>query len=412
MYIEHKKLLEYIENGDEKIKNYFDTFGFVVVKNILNKKEFKKYLKEYDSQYNQRTDNPSILTMLVNRFGFTGPVKYGFRKILKRLFGDSGMTFLPCFLEESKLFTELFLSPKMKNLFKYFCGENWLYLGSDGSRFITTSFPWHRDWFTKMPIMKCNFYFNPYPYLGGRFFLIPGSNQYSDNYSRLIQKSMSWPMQNKNPSGLSENNRLPPIKNPRDYFSIKNLFKKSEFNMDVPHVSIKLGKGDLLLFDHRALHCVETTFPKFQRRLLTFLVSKNAYDFDKKHYALEKNSKKDLMTDLVDLIVNERNHIGCKPWGDELLKTDFVNSNHYIDIKKSKKDGKYDIGSFKISGNTKPFVSKLDFNKYENIGSTYKSFFESKNKDMYEKNDKGSQKFSYQNVHLGINSQNIKDIES
>jgi len=412
MYIHYSELENYINANDDKVKNYFDTFGFVVIKGVLDRKQFKKYLREYDLQYKLRVGELSSWEMLLNRLGFSGEKKYGFRQVIKHFFGKRGMAFLPCFIEESKEFTDLFLSKKMQSIFKYFCGENWLYLGSDGSKFMTTSFPWHRDWFTKIPIMKCNFYFNPLPFFGGRFLLIPGSNISTDKYSRLIQKSMSWPMQNKNPSGLSENNRFPPIRNPREYFSVRNFFKKKGFEMDVPHVAIKLGKGDLVVFDHRALHCVETTFPKFQRRLLTFLISKNAYDFDEKHYALEDFSRSELMVDLVDLIVNERNHIKCKPWGDELLKTDFVNTNHFINIDKSDINGQYDLGSFRISGKLEPFVSKLDFDKYESIGSKYKNFFEKKNVGVNESLDNGSQKFSYQNVHLGINSQNIEDIES
>ena len=206
------------------------------------------------------------------------------------------MTFLPGFMEESKVFVELFLSKKMQDIFSYFCGDNWLYLGSDGSKFITTSFPWHRDWFTKIPIMKCNFYFNPLPFMGGKFLLIPGSNFESDNYSQMIQRCMSWPMQNKTPSGMNENNRLPVIKNPRDLFSWRNFFGGNK-KFDVPHIELSVGRGDLVLFDHRSLHCVQSTWPRFQRRLLTILIGKNAYDFSDSHYCFQRYGKEELMTD-------------------------------------------------------------------------------------------------------------------
>lgn len=168
MYIEFKEFVQLVQNSDDRVKNYFDTFGFIVIKNVFDRVEFKKYLKEYDLQYQIRANEYSPFLMLINRLGFSGPKKFGFRKIYNELFKKVGMTFLPGFMEESKVFVQLFLSAKMQEIFTYFCGANWLYLGSDGSKFITTSFPWHRDWFTKIPIMKCNFYFNPIPFFGGK----------------------------------------------------------------------------------------------------------------------------------------------------------------------------------------------------------------------------------------------------
>lgn len=273
MYIDYKEFQEKNIQSDDRIKNYFDTFGFIVIKNVFNNREFKKYLKEYDHQYRVRADEHSPVSMLINRLGF-----FQVRKIYSEIFKKTGMTFLPGFMEESKIFVELFLSEKMQDIFTYFCGKNWLYLGSDGSKFITTSFPWHRDWLTKIPIMKCNVYFNPLPFIGGKFLFIPGSNFESDVYSQMIQKSMSWPMQNKTPSGMNENNRLPTIKNPRALINWRSLFGLDK-KFDVPHIELKIGKGDLVLFDHRSLHCVQSTWPRFQRRLLTFLIGEKCLRF-------------------------------------------------------------------------------------------------------------------------------------
>ena len=410
MYISYKDLARDIANNDFKVKNYFDTFGFVVIQNILDKAEFKEFLKEYDVQYEIRANEYTPWKMLLNRLGFSGPKKFGFRKIAHELFKKGGMTFLPGFIEESEKFVELFLSKKMQNIFKYFCGENWLYLGSDGSKFITTSFPWHRDWFTKAPIMKCNFYFNPLPFFGGKFFLIPGSNFESDVYAQMIQKCMSWPMQNKTPSGLNENNRIPTIKNPRDLLKLSNLFKRSN-SFDVPHIELKVGKGDLVLFDHRALHCVQSTWPRFQRRLLTFLIGKNAFDFPENHYALSHHTKDALMIDLIDLVVNERNHIGCEPWGKALLKTDFIRTTHFIEILKTPNSDKYNLGKVRLeSGDL--FKSDLDFEHYSKIGKSYREDFENRNSSVAKVKDIGAQEFSYKDVHLGINSQNIRNFES
>ena len=46
MYIKYEDLKSAIEVQDPRIKNYFDTFGFVVIKDVLDKSEFKNLLKE------------------------------------------------------------------------------------------------------------------------------------------------------------------------------------------------------------------------------------------------------------------------------------------------------------------------------------------------------------------------------
>lgn len=90
MYIGWKDLSRDIESGNPKVKNYFDTFGFVVIQDILDKKEFKKYLKEYDVQYEIRANEYTPWKMLLNRFGFSGTKKFGFRKIVHELFKKVG----------------------------------------------------------------------------------------------------------------------------------------------------------------------------------------------------------------------------------------------------------------------------------------------------------------------------------
>lgn len=312
------------------------------------------------------------------------------------------MAFLPYFAEDSKYFTTLLSSKKMTEMFKYFCGENWLYLGSDGSRFSTTSFPWHRDWYTKVDLMKCNLYFNTIPFIGGRFLLIPGSHNIGDTYGRRIQKSISWPMQNKKPSGMNENNHIPDIVNPRGKFSFGKIFSRSHF--DVPHVKVNIKKGDLVIFDQRLMHCVETSFPQVTRRLMTFLISKNAFDLPGNHELLEKYTRQEIMTDLLDLIVNERNHIGCPPWGSAYEKSKLANSNHYIKIEKVDGSDRYNKSSIYTSEGL-IFESKLNFEYYSKLGERYRDRFSGALKAS---SDSMAQEFSYSDVHLGINCQNIK----
>lgn len=232
MYVEYSELSKAIDSdctkySNRKYANFYDTYGFLVIRNVLTPEEFAKGVEEYDSEFRRRTDEDTLLRMFLASFSFSRKKKYTLKQTLDALF-RKGMQFLPSFAESSKVFTDLLVSQKMQGIFKYFCGENWLYLGSDGTRFATTSFPWHRDWLTKIELMKCNFYFNTIPFVKGRFSLIPGSQYYDDEYFQRIQKSVSWPMQNLRQSGLTENNFLPEIVNPRQKRSFFNLFKRKK----------------------------------------------------------------------------------------------------------------------------------------------------------------------------------------
>lgn len=402
MCVTYKELSQAMKSGDRKYSNFYDTYGFLVVMSVLDKNEFNECVKEYDSEYKRRTGELSAWEMLVNRAGFSGPKKFGFKQVIAALY-KRGMAFLPYFAEDSKYFTSLLCSEKFTNIFKYFCGENWLYLGSDGSRFATTSFPWHRDWLTKTELLKCNLYFNTVPFIGGRFLIIPGSQNICDTYGKRIQKSISWPMQNKNPSGMNENDYIPDVINPRRRFGFLSILRgKNAF--DVPHIKIKIRRGDLILFDQRCLHCIETSYPRVTRRLMTFLIAKNSYDLPENHEALERHSRDEIMKDLLDLIVNERNHIGCPPWGQFYENSTLAHSNHYIKISKVDGAAQYNHASIHTSSGLS-FESKLNFEYYAKIGEQYRQRY---SKSVRSPGDRMAESFSYDDVHLGINSQNIR----
>ncbi|MGB0637020.1 MAG: hypothetical protein ACPGN6_06395 [Gammaproteobacteria bacterium] len=408
MYVEYSELSRVIDSNDSKYSNrkyanFYDTYGFLVIRNVLTPQEFAKGVEEYDCEFRRRTGEDTLLRMLRASFSFSRKKKYKLGETLDAIF-RKGMQFLPHFAEDSKFFTDLLVSQKMQGIFKYFCGEGWLYLGSDGTRFSTTSFPWHRDWLTKIELMKCNFYFNTIPFLKGRFLLIPGSQHFDGEYFQRIQKSVSWPMQNLRESGMTENNFLPEIVNPRKKRSFFNLFKRKKDAFDVPHVKLKIGNRDLLIFDQRMMHCVESSFPQVARRLLTFLISKNAFDLPPEHATLKQYSREEVMVDLLDLIVNERNHLGCEPWGKYYDSSSLANTNHYIKIDKVGNSEKFNRGAI-VLDNGDQFESVIDFEKYATIGQEYRQRYSGAEKSS---GNTLAQGFSYQDVHLGINSQNIK----
>ena len=142
---------------------------------------------------------------------------------------------------------------------------------------------------------------------------------------------------------------------------------------------------------------------------MTLLVSKNAFDFSDNHYSLKNNTRESLMREVVDLVVSERNHIGTPPWGDYIGPIE--NTNNYIKIEKTSESKEYNLGSFKTSKGVN-FSSTMDMNFYEKCGKDYRKYIDSLgDKDI---NRSGNEmEYSYGDIHLGVNSQNIdKKIDS
>ena len=141
MEVTLKELEIAIRDCDRRYANFFNTFGFLVIRNAIPSGDFKNLLREYDEQYTDRLEPISILGMLRNRLGPKEHRKVGFKKILINILVRPGMRFLPNFVDSSDKFTNYFLGGRFDKIYEYFAGENWLYLGSDGSNFVTTSFP-------------------------------------------------------------------------------------------------------------------------------------------------------------------------------------------------------------------------------------------------------------------------------
>jgi hypothetical protein len=364
MYWTKSQLDAAIEAKDYRFRNFFDTFGFIVIREFLNEMDYIDLANEYSVQYRMR------------------------EKEIHPQSPNPDMQFLPNFVDSSPLYTDYFFSDAMQKIYRYFAGEDYLYLGSDGSHFIKTSFPWHRDWFTRTPIFKFNFYFNEHEFEGGKFMIIPGSHHVGDAYAANIQKAMAWPMPNKLPGGLGENGWLPETRNPRSPYIEQILMHAA----DIPHVELTINQGDLIIFDHRAVHCVQTTKPEVPRRLLTVLLSENAFE-------TKIAEAPALMREIVDLVVSERNHIGCDAWGSAILNHAFSKSKHFIHIWKNLHDPslRYDAGRF--------YGSEY-FLCQEHYAATGKAYRE-KMGATEAKTDGASQGYSYGDVHLGINAQNV-----
>ena len=136
---------------------------------------------------------------------------------------------------------------------------------------------------------------------------------------------------------------------------------------------------------------------------MTLLISKNAFDFSDNHYSLKNNSRESLMREVVDLVVSERNHIGIAPYGNHIGPIE--NTNNFIKIEKENGSKEYNKGSFETSKGKK-FESIMDMDFYANKGQNYREFIETGN-DTKADRVSSEMDYSYGDVHLGVNAQNI-----
>ena len=385
------ELIESIENKDQRIRNYLETYGFVVIRGLVDTDSYHELKKEFEKQFEDRIGAKSILAMLSNRL-FSKNKKYGFRNILRHMLRPLGIEFVGNFFDHSKLFTETFLSKKFIKHFEYFAGKNWLYYGSDGQQYVRSGFSWHRDWNPRPKIYKMFFKMSDFPQLGGEFFVMPGAHFPSDNYSKNISKSMMWPLgaQDYN-DGLSEKGFFRRIKNPRQYFE-----RFSSKLKDVPHVKVNLKKGDALIFNTALPHNLSEGFPNLNIDMMSILFAPNPLETEDSEVAKED------LDYLIDLMVNERNHCKVEPYGPKLMEHEiFKEENHFIEM--LERDGSYIGGTLYFDGLKHERLIPFDY--YEELGRQYRN---SVSKKLLDK-DPGTVFGSYSDVHLGILVRFFKD---
>ena len=384
MFFSKKELDESINNNDFRIRNYLETFGFVVIRNIIEDEHFGELDREFDSQLEARIGETTILSMLCNRI-FSKNKKFGFRSILRRLRRAPGILFVGNFFDHSKIFTNLFFSENFTKKIEYFAGKNWIYFGSDGQKYVRSGFSWHRDWNTRPPIYKMFFKMTGTPQLGGDFMVIPGTHGVADDYAKNINKSMMWPLACQDHlDGMSEKNFLVRIKNPRQFTE-----RFSKTLKDVPHVKVKLNKGDALIFNTSLPHNLSQGFPNFEINMMSILFAPNPLS------NINNQNAKDDLDYLIDLMVNERNHCKVDPYGPELSKHSFFdNKNHFIDV--LNENGEYVGGTLRFSGIEHKRLIPFEF--YKTIGSEYRKSISASLPPIKRSTVFGS----YSDVHLGI----------
>jgi len=385
MFFSRDELVDALENDDSRIRNYLETFGFVVIRGLIPKNQVAGLKKEFSSQLERRSSEVSVIKMLANRL-FSKEKKYGFRSILRRIKRPRGIIFLGNFFDNSTYFTNYFFSERFTKFFEYFAGKNWIYYGSDGQKYVRSGFSWHRDWNSRPATYKMFFKMTSTPQLGGEFMVIPGTHFTSDKYSKHISKSMMWPLSSQDHhDGMSEKNFLKRIKNPRQYFE-----RYSSKLKDVPHVKVKLRLGDALIFNTALPHNLSQGFPDIDIDMMSILFAPNPLSVNENG----KSEARDDLDYLIDLMVNERNHCKVEPYGESLKNHEFFKQkNHFIQV--LEKNGKYIGGNLKFDGVDHQRYIPFDF--YAEIGAKYRQSLTRKIKK-----NKNTVFGFYSDEHLGI----------
>jgi hypothetical protein len=293
--------------NEKQYQNFFDTFGYIKLIGVFDTKEVSHLEKIFRNHYEQY-------------------FKRSYLRILVDVFVRNKTFMVPSFADENVDLLDIF---RQKNLFllaKILLDSGTQYWGSDGSLFGYGSL-WHRDVATRGRRLKMNIYPSSGGVFSGAFRIIPGSHKISDEYADQLGRSCAWPYAAYE-GGLNEKKYFPETVKPSSWRRI--LRKKNE----LPHAVIKFNKGDILLFDDRAIHCVYAPlFPK-ARKLITLLFCE-----------FPANDRKNIASENIALKKMECSQYSCAPYGKNIQS--YFAANGLEDMAQKFRDIEYDCdGSY------------------------------------------------------------------
>jgi hypothetical protein len=288
--------------NERQYQNFFDTFGYIKIVGVFDSKEVS-YLKKLFSNNYEQYFKKNYLRILIDVY------------VRKKTF------MVPSFADENVDLLDILRRKNLFSLAKILLGSGTQYWGSDGSLFGYGSL-WHRDVATRGRRLKMNIYPSSGGVFSGAFRIIPGSHKISDEYADQLARACAWPYA-ANKGGLNENEYFPETVKPSSW---QKIFKKKN---ELPHVVIKFNKGDILLFDDRAIHCVYAPlFPK-ARKLITVLFCEFPAD-DRKNIASENIALKKM----------ECSQYSCAPYGKNIQS--FFAANGLENMAQKFRDIEYD----------------------------------------------------------------------
>jgi ectoine hydroxylase-related dioxygenase (phytanoyl-CoA dioxygenase family) len=201
-----------------RLKKFFDTFGYVVIRNCINEAHEELINAEFDSNYLRAKKE----------------IKKGENSVIVDALEYSPETFK--ILQESPVF----------DFVRLLIGHDSIYWASDFQRFHNQSV-FHKDLNRNPSVLKVAFYLQAYTQEdGGDFILVPGTHLRGNPYSDGAVLGLNWP----NGGGYNNNHLLSEVNVGAGVL---------QGNLNIPSVSIKLNYGDLLLFDVALVHSVNSS---------------------------------------------------------------------------------------------------------------------------------------------------------
>jgi hypothetical protein len=196
-----------------RLKKFFNTYGYLIIKNCLQDVDYEKLIGEYDS-------------IFVEKYGFfpnqSTAITLGIEKT----------SYLHSIIENSQLIP----------LCKMIGGEDCSYVGSDLSLFYNPS-QLHRDIWSYTMVFKTGIYLqDANESKGGKFLLIPGSHRREQDFANLCSNGLRWP------SGSGYSDEILSV------LDMKGGLPGASAFLDLPVKEISINKGDVLIFDQRLVH--------------------------------------------------------------------------------------------------------------------------------------------------------------
>jgi ectoine hydroxylase-related dioxygenase (phytanoyl-CoA dioxygenase family) len=221
--------------SDEQI-NFFNLFGYLVLPGLFTADEMAAITREYERTFAE--GGKDIIE-------WKHQAHHGYKRIV-----------LPQFIDRSAILSALIDDPRIHNIFSGLLGEDFDYRGSDANIFENSTV-WHSDTYGalfKYLHVKLAFYLETIDEKTGCFRVIPGSQQFGDQFANQLQKM------------LGENDSL------KDVLGLDDI--------DVPSQILPTKPGDLLVFDFRLKHATCFDGAVKQRRSFTICASQRIGDKD------------------------------------------------------------------------------------------------------------------------------------
>jgi ectoine hydroxylase-related dioxygenase (phytanoyl-CoA dioxygenase family) len=152
----------------DSLKRFFDTFGYVVIRNVYDKSKVGELEAEYDRVAATHLGK-SVEDFLANPV----PMVHG--------------------VESSQILLDFVQNSRILPIVEGLLGDDVVFWGSDLSTFKRAS-DFHRDAIGDYHLLKAGIYLQDSNEKdGGQFCCIPGSHLYGDTFSGLCSQGLRWP---------------------------------------------------------------------------------------------------------------------------------------------------------------------------------------------------------------------------